>query len=114
MNGLDGLVVMAAQRIPANNCDVLQHSRSVSQVADAGALVVGPAYRDFDDAIAALAGDEKNFGIEAPAFDGLELEDGVRGGASKGLESALRVGVGQTHDCLGDQVEAAAEELAVE
>ena len=71
---------------------------AVLEVADAGALVVGPAYRNFDDAVAALARDEENLGIEAPALDGLELEDGLRGGASKSLEAALRVGVRQAHD----------------
>src|ERR1700691_6165736 len=74
---------------------------------------MSPAYRNFDDAVAALAGDEKNLRIKAPALDGLELEDSLRGGAGEGLESALRVGVRQTHYCVGDQVETAAEELAV-
>ena len=43
-------------------------------------------------AIAALEGDEEDLRIEAPAFDGLELEDRLRGGARKGLKAALRVG----------------------
>jgi hypothetical protein len=104
---------VAAQRIPADDGDVLQHPGSVTEVADAGALVVGPAYRDFDDAVAALEGYEKNLRIKAPPLDGLELEDGLRGGTGKGLESALRVGVRQTHDGMGDHIETAAKELAV-
>ena len=86
---------------------------AVFEVADAGALVVGPTDGDFVDAVAALAGDEENFGIEAPALDGLQLEDGLRGGAGEGLEAALRVSVGQAHDGAGDAVEAAAEKLPV-
>ena len=35
--------------------------------------------RHFPHVIAALEGDEQNFGVEAPALDGLELEDGLRG-----------------------------------
>ena len=93
VDALDRLVVAAEESVPADDGDFLQHPGSVSQVADAGALVVGPAYGDFDDAVAALEGDEENLGIEAPALDGLELEDGLRGGAGEGLESALGVGV---------------------
>jgi hypothetical protein len=52
--------------------------------------------------------------VEAPALDGLELEDGLGGLAGEGLEAALGVGKGQAHDEAGDDVEAAAEELAVE
>ena len=114
VDALDWLVVAAEERVPADDGDVLQHSGSVAQVADAGALVVGPAYGDFDDAIAALEGDEENLGIEAPALDGLELEDGLRGGAGEGFKAALRVGVRQAHDGAGDGVETSAEELAVE
>jgi hypothetical protein len=113
-DALDGLIVVAAQRVPADDGDVLQHSCSVAEVADAGSLVVGPAYRDFDDAVAALVGDEQNLRVKAPALDGLELEDGLRGGAGEGLESALCVGVREPHDGMGDQVETTAEELAVE
>src|SRR5580692_6896090 len=108
------LVVAAEEGVPADDGDVLQHAGAVFQVADAGALVVGPTHGDFVDAVAALAGDEENFRIEAPALDGLQLEDSLRGGAGEGFEAALRVGVGQTHDEAGDAVEAAAEELAVE
>ena len=114
MNVIDGLGVAADEGVPANDGDVLQHPGSVAEVADAGALVVGPAHGDFNDAVAALESDEKDLRIEAPALDGLELEDSLRGGARKGLEAALGVGEGQTHDRMGDHVEAAAEELAVE
>jgi hypothetical protein len=62
----------------------------------------------------ALEGDEENLRIEAPALDGLELEDGLGGLAGEGLEAALGVGEGQAHDEAGDGVEAAAEELAIE
>ena len=65
-------------------------------------------------AVAALEGDEEDLRVEAPALDGLELEDGLRGGAGEGLEAALRIGKVQPHDDAGDGVEAAAEELAVE
>ena len=92
VDALDGFVVAAEEGVPANDGNVLQHPGSVAEVADAGALVVGPAYGDFNDAVAALESDEKDLRIEAPALDGLELEDGLRGGAGKGLESALRVG----------------------
>ena len=64
-------------------------------------------------AVAALEGDEQNLRVEAPALDGLELEDGLRGGAGKGLEAALGIGKAQPHDHAGDGVEAAAEKLPV-
>ena len=114
VDALDGFVIATEKSVPSDDGDVLQHSGSISQVADAGALVVSPAYGDFDDAVTALASDEENLWVEAPALDGLELEDGLRGGAGEGFEAALRVGIGQTHDGAGDGIEAAAEELAVE
>jgi len=114
VDALDWFVVAAEQGVPADDGDVLQHSRSVAEVADAGALVVRPAYGDFVNAVAALASDEENLGIEAPALDGLELEDGLGGGAGKGLEAALGVGVGQAHDGARNGIETSAEELAVE
>jgi len=87
---------------------------AVAKVADAGAGVVGPADGDFLDVIAALEGDEENFRIESPAFDGLELEDGLGGGAGEGFESALSVGEGQAHNEAREGVETSAEDLAVE
>ncbi len=75
---------------------------------------MSPTDGDFVDAVAALAGDEENFRIEAPALDGLQLEDGLRGGAGEGLEAALRVSVGKAHDGAGDAVETAAEKLPIE
>ena len=61
-----------------------------------------------------LAGDEEDFGVEAPALDGLEAEDSLGGFALEGLEAALGVFEGKAHDAAGDPVEAAAEEAAVE
>ena len=48
--------------VPADDGDVLQHAQVRLEVAEAGTLVVGPAYGDFVDAVAALAGNEENSG----------------------------------------------------
>src|SRR5581483_7642324 len=69
---------------------------------------------NFDDGVAELAGDEEDFGVEAPALNGLEAEDDLRGLAFEGLEAALSVLVREAHELAGDPVEAAAEEAAVE
>jgi len=114
VDALDGLGVAAEESVPTDDGDVLKHAQSVFEIADAGALVVSPTDGDFVDAVTALASDEENLGIEAPALDGLELEDGLRGGAGEGFEAALRVSVRQAHDGAGDGVETSAEELTVE
>ena len=49
-----------------------------------------------------------------PALDALELKNGLCGLAGEGLEAALRVSEGQPHDHSSNQVEAAAEKLAVQ
>src|SRR6185437_11658542 len=60
------------------------------------------------------AGDEEDFGVEAPALDGLETEDDLGCVALKGFEAALRVLERQADELAGDPVEATAEEAAVE
>src|ERR1039458_6159283 len=114
MNVLDLLAIAPAESVPADDGDLLKHLHAVLEVAHAGALVVSPADRDLDDPVAALEGDEQNLRVESPVLDGLELEDGLRGLAGEGLESALGVGERQAHDGAGDGVEAAAKELAEE
>jgi hypothetical protein len=54
MNAFYLLVVAAEQRIPADDGNILQHSHSVFQVADASALVVRPTYGHLRNAVAAL------------------------------------------------------------
>ena len=107
-------VVDADQRVPADVEEFFEHLDAVAKVADAGALVVAPGDGDFFNVVAAAQGDEEDFGVEAPALDALQLEDGLRGGAAEGFEAALGVGEGEAHDHARDEVEAAAEELAVE
>ena len=82
LDGVDG-GRSGRERVPANDRQFLQHLQAVAQVADAGARVVGPAHGTSCDLVAALEGDEEDFGIEAPAFDGLQLKDGLRGGAGE-------------------------------
>src|ERR1035437_3419142 len=108
------LVVASAEGVPADDGDLLKHFEAVFEVAHAGALVVGPADRHLDNPEIALEGDEQYLRVEAPALNGLKLEDGLGGLAGEGLEAALGVGVGQAYDEAGDGVEAAAKELAVE
>ena len=56
-----------------------------------GALIVCSSLRELRRyGSAALDRDEENLRVEAPAFDGLQLEYGLRGGAGGGLEAALR------------------------
>src|ERR1700744_5098947 len=69
MDGLDLAAIAPAQRVPAHDRNVLKHAHAVFEIADAGALVVGPAYRHFFHAVAALERDKKDLGIEAPAVD---------------------------------------------
>ena len=113
-HGGDGFVVTAAEGVGADFGHLFEHLHAVFEVADAGALVVAPGDGDFDDGVFELAGDEEDFGIEAPALDGLEAENRLRSFAAKGLEATLRVLEGKAHDLAGDPVETAAEEAAVE
>src|ERR1700691_679516 len=64
MDGLDLPAVAAAQRVPADDGNILEHANAVFEIADPRALVVGPAYGDFLNAVAALEGDEENLRIE--------------------------------------------------
>jgi hypothetical protein len=105
--------VAAGEGVEADNGQFLEHLETIFEVAHAAALVVGPAHGDFDDTEAALDGDEKDFGVESPALDGLKLEDGLRRVAGEGFESALGIGEGQVHDHAANHVEAAAEDLPV-
>ena len=114
MNVFHRHVIPSSKGVPANNGNLLQHFQSVSQVADFRAFVVSPAYWNFDNAIAALEGDEQNLGVKAPALNCLQLENGLGGGAGKRLESTLCVGEMQSHYSPNDGVEAAAEDLTVE
>ena len=52
-------------------------------------------------------------GSKSPALNGLKLENRLRRGPRKGLESALRIGKGQPHHHAADSVETAPEELPV-
>jgi len=113
-HGGDGFVVAAADGVGADLAHLLEHLGAVFEVADAAALIVAPGDGDFDDGVFELAGDEEDFGIEAPALDGLEAENRLCSVAAEGLEAALRVLEGQAHDLAGNPVEAAAEEAAVE
>ncbi len=110
----DGLVVASGHEVRPDARHVFEHLHTVAEIAHAAALVVAPGDRNLADNVLQLAGDEEYLGIEAPALDGLEAEDDLRGLAFEGLEAALRVFVGQAHDGAGDPVEATAEELAVE
>lgn len=105
---------MACKGIPANDCQLFKHLQAVAQVADPGACVVCPADRHFLNPEAALECDEEDLRIEAPALNGLKLEDGLRGRPSKSLEAALRIGKGEPHNHAAYGVKAAAEELPVE
>ena len=111
---LDLLAVFSAEGVPPDDGDLLQHFHAVFEVAHAGARVVAPAYGDFHHFEAGFERDEEDFGIEAPALDGLELEDGLSGVAGEGFKAALRVGKVEAHDATGDGIEAAAEELPIE
>jgi hypothetical protein len=78
LHGGDGFVVAAAEGVRANLGHLFKHLHAVFEVADAAALVVAPRYGDFDDRVLEFAGDEENFGVEAPALDGLEAENRLR------------------------------------
>src|ERR1039458_5108460 len=114
MNRLDLLAVASAQGVPADDGNLLEHLDADFQVAHAGALIMSPAHRHLNHLVTAFEGDKENLRIKAPALDGLELEDGLRGGAGECFESALGIGKAQSHDGAGEGVEAAAEKLAVE
>src|SRR5947209_7352979 len=90
--------VASDQRVPAHDRKFLQHLQAVAQIADARARVVGPAYGNLNNPETAFARDEKYLRIKPPALDGLQLKYRLRGNPRERLESALRVGIGQTHD----------------
>src|SRR5882724_8814222 len=92
---LDAFAVYADKGVPANVYDLLEHLDTVSQVADAGALVVSPCDRHLAHGVAAFQRYEEQFRIEAPTLDALQLEDGLRRAALEGFEAALRIGEGQ-------------------
>jgi len=114
MDVLDLFAVFSAEGVPADDGDLFQHFHAVFEVAHSGTRVVAPAYGDFHHFEAGLESDEEDLGIEAPALDGLELEDGLGGVAGEGFEAALGVGKVESHDSAGDGIEAAAKELAIE
>jgi hypothetical protein len=113
-HGGDGFVVAAAEGVGADLGHFFEHFEAVFEVGDAGALVVAPGDGDFNDAEFEFAGDEEDFGVEAPALDGLEAEDGLSGFAFEGFEAALGIFEGEADDATCDPVETAAEEAAVD
>src|SRR5580658_1069128 len=114
VNRFDLAAVAAQQRVPADNCNVLEHALTVFQVAHSTALVVRPAHGNLIDAEAPLETYEQNLWIETPPLDGLELKDRLRSFARKGLETALCIGETQTHDHARHRVKAAPKNLAVQ
>ena len=68
-----------------------------------------PLHGHFFDFHPEFASQEEKFGIESPALDALQREDGVGGTAGEGFEPALRVAVGQTEEDAQGQVEDASK-----
>jgi putative membrane protein len=114
VRGFNLLAVEPAKGVPADDGELLEHLHAVPYIADPAARVVGPTDRHLNDPKTALEGNKQNLRIEAPAHDGLKLEDGLGGFAGEGFEAALGVGKLQPHHYPDDYVEAAAEKLPVE
>jgi len=109
-----GGVVFAGDVVPADVKHLKEHAGAVEQWVDAGSVAMGPGYGDFLYFEAEFAGEEKNFGVESPALDFLAREDGVDGRTIEGFESALRVSELKAEGEAEQQVEDAAEELAMQ
>ncbi len=112
-NRCDGLVVPSGKRVGPNDGHLFEHLHTVFEIAHAAAFVVAPGDGHLAHGVFQFAGDKEYFGIEAPALNRLQTKDHLGRGPAKGLEAALGVGKGQTHDGSGDPVEASAEDLPI-
>src|SRR5579863_846321 len=81
---------------------------------DTGPAAVAPQHGDFLHLKSKFAGEEKNLGIESPALDFLQREDGLDGGLAEGFESALRIGELEAERDAQQEIEDAAEDLAMQ
>src|ERR1019366_4890846 len=100
--------------VPPDNRQLLKHPHAVLDVAEAGARIVRPTHRHLYDPETALQGDKQDLRVKAPALYRRQLEDSLSGRTGKCLETALGVGKLQPHYGADNQVEAAAEKLAVQ
>src|SRR5258707_14025312 len=72
-----GLVaaVAAGQGVPADDEDVEKHLDGIAEHVYFGGRRVTPTDRDFDRAETVVAREIEEFGVEAEALNGLQLED---------------------------------------
>src|SRR5215471_16649805 len=83
--------VFSGQRVPADPQHLQKHLRAVSEGMNAGASAMSPGDRDLGHFESRFAGEDKDFGIESPAFDSLMGENGAHRRLLEGFEPALRV-----------------------
>src|SRR5579862_245323 len=107
-------VIFSCHRIPADPEHLLKHAGSIDQRIDAGATAVSPGDWNLLNFKSELAGKKKNLRIESPALDLLKRKYHAGGRLFESLESALRVFELQAERDAKQQVEDAAEELAVQ
>ena len=107
-------IIFSAEIVPPDVKDLLDHARAIDQGIDARATAVSPCDRDFLYFETELAGEEKNLGIKSPTLNFLQREDCLDRGLFESLESALGVLELKAQGEAQQQVEDAAENLAVQ
>ena len=80
LSGRRGIsVVLSGQVVPTDAQHLHDHAGAVDQRIDASSAAVSPGDWDFLHIEFQLSGEKENLGIESPAFDFLQREDGLHG-----------------------------------